>query len=184
MKPIICIHGLQGSGKTYLIKTIKDTILGTNSSRYINIKSTFMPLVDMVKNYYELMGYTLSEAQRKKLMLAQSTYGETCIDEDIWTKKWIDNINEHPEDIILVDDIRTEYNLKGLLSMTRPIILFKLDVSEGIRRERLGDKWRDNGGYTEQLLSRPKVLPPNFDWIELNEEWGISIIKNALGKYI
>lgn len=185
-KPLICIHGLQGSGKTYLTKKIEELILEPKEiiPKYVNIKSTFMPIVDMVQDYYAELGYPLDEAQRKQLMLAQSTYGEMYIDTKIWTKIWTTKTNKYPSDVILVDDIRTEYNLNGLLALDRPVVLFKLDVSEEVRKSRLGDKWRNNGGYTEKLLTRPEELPSEFEWIELKESWDMEVVQKAIGKYL
>lgn len=180
MKPIICVHALQQAGKTYLIDKI-ETILSVNSieSKRINIKSTFSPIVDMVKEYYSTLGYDLNEAQTKKLMLSQSTYGEMFVDENIWTNIWLKKVNSYP-DVVLMDDCRTAYNLKGLLSLNRPVILFKLDVSEETRRKRAGDNWRDNGGYTEQLLNKPDTFPDSFKWYDLEENWDLRKIVNIL----
>lgn len=184
MKPVICIHGLQGSGKSYLINYIKNDILKNIDTKEINIKSTFIPLVNMICKFYESMGRKLTEAQCKKLMLNESTYGEMVVDKNIWTDEWKKSISLFPHSIILVDDIRTTFNLDGLLSLNRPVILFKLDVSEDIRRYRLGDKWRDNGGYTEELLKKPEELPENFKWIELGSDWKkgdiVSIMESCL----
>lgn len=184
-KPIIAIHGLQGSGKTYLVNTIITMLLpSTEKYKYINIKSTFMALADLLTDQYKSMGYELNEAQRKQLLLGVSTFGEQHVDEMIWTKAWV-RAASLTGDIVVVDDIRTEFNIRGLreISEIRPVILFKLDVPEEIRRRRLGPKWRDNGGYTEVLMKRPSDLPKNFQWIELTEDWTLSDIKKHLGEF-
>lgn len=185
-KPVVCVHGPQGSGKTYLIKAISNDILTNYSSipEYINIKSTFTPIANSVQKHFSHMGYELTEAQQKKLLLAISTFGEMEVDTKIWTNRWIAEASLFPNDVVLVDDIRTEFNLEGLLSLDRPVILFRLNVPENIRRERLGDKWRSNGGYTEMLLEKPDSLPNTFTWVDLDENWTMDIIRQSLEKYL
>lgn len=187
MKPVIGIHGLQGSGKTYLTNTISNLILIPNHNvRTTNIKSTFMPIAESISRQYEDMGYKLNESQKKQLLLSVSTYGELYVNDMIWTNEWVKTINASPDSWIVTDDIRTEFNINGLFSISkiRPVIVFKLIVSEGIRRIRLGNKYRENGGYTEKLLDCPYNKPENFKWVELNEDWTLSEIKNAIKEYL
>ncbi len=184
-RPVVGIHGLQGSGKTYLLKKIMEELnFGFIRTSYINIKGTFSPIVETVHQEFLKMGYNLDEAQMKKLILAISTYGEMNVDTRIWTKKWISDISYYPDNVVLLDDVRTTFNLDGLLSLDRPVVLFKLDVSEEIRRERLGNNWRDNGGYTEQLLEKPENLPENFTWIDLKEDWSLKEVIKAVEAYL
>jgi hypothetical protein len=145
-----------------------------------------MPIANLLVEQYKGMGYELNESQKKQLLLSVSTYGELYVDDMIWTKEWVKSVNSHQNNWVITDDIRTEYNIRGLLTLaeTRPVIVFKLDVSEGIRRSRLGSKYRENGGYTERLLEKPEILKPNFKWVDLSEEWTIPDIKNILKEYL
>jgi hypothetical protein len=186
-KPLIGIHGLQGSGKTYLTTTILNMILPpSQKTKTTNIKGTFTPIADAVVHKYKEMGYDLNEAQRKQLLLSVSTYGELFVDEMIWTNEWVKSVLESPESWVITDDIRTEYNIRGLVSIaeSRPVIVFRLDVSESVRRQRLGNKYRENGGYTEKLLESPSNMPANMKWVNLAEDWTLLDIKNAMKEYI
>lgn len=182
-KPVIAIHGLQGSGKTYLVNTITSMIIPNGTvAKPINIKGTFQPIAKMVTDYYKSIGYELNEGQMKQLLLSISTYGEKHVDEMIWTKTWVNSVSMNPDVYVLTDDIRTQFNIRGLrqLAEIRKVVLFSLDVPEDIRRRRLGNKWRDNGGYTEVLMDRPSDLPENFHWVNLNEDWTITEVKKHI----
>lgn len=185
INPVIGIHGLQGSGKTYLTNIISTMILKPNESELLNIKSSFMPIVEDVVRGYKEIGYELDAAQMKQLCLSVSTFGEIYVDDMIWTNEWVRKVScKHKW--IINDGIRTNFNLMGLnsLSEIRPVIIFKLDVPESVRRSRLGNKYRENGGYTEVLLEKPEKLPENFTWVELTEDWTINDIKDAMRKYL
>ncbi len=185
--PVLGITGLQGSGKTYLTTAISNMILSPNHKiKTTNIKSTFSSIADSIAIQYKEMGYDLNEAQRKQLLLSVSTYGELHVDEMIWTNQWIKGVLASPDDWVITDDIRTEYNVSGLIMLaeTRPVIVFQLDVSEGVRRSRLGNKYRENGGYTERLLEAPEQMPGSMKWVKLTEDWNLSDIKNAMKEYL
>jgi thymidylate kinase len=184
--PVIGIHGLQGSGKTYLTTIISNMILSPNHKiKMTNIKSTFMPIADVITHQYKEMGYELNESQRKQLLLSVSTFGELYVNEMIWTKEWVKAVNASPDSWIITDDIRTGYNITGLLELakTRPVIVFRLDVPECVRRSRLGNKYRENGGYTEKLLEAPAPTK-NLKWVNLSEDWTLTDIKNAMKEYV
>ena len=184
MKPIIAVHGLQGSGKTFLINTIKKYVLHSQSHLCvdINIKASFAKLVNANVEVYKSMGIKLNDKQMKQLLLSVSTFGETQIDKNIWTDEYIRNVGCW-NGYIFTDDIRTDFNIDGLIKISeiRPVVLFKLDVSESVRRDRLGDKYRENAGYTEVLKVKPSNLPSNFTWVELGEDWSLCDIKKFIG---
>lgn len=181
MKPVIGIHGLQGSGKTYLFNQLTEALLTDQDFKLINIKGTFAPVVDAARKAYEDMGYQLETPAFKQLQLRLSTFGEQFLSENIWTDRFVHDVSQY-EGWAIADDIRTQYNIDGLreIAKGRPVVLFALDVPEAIRRARLGAAFRENGSYTEKLLERPFNLPKNFRWVTLDENWTLNQINYTL----
>lgn len=184
IKPVIAIHGLQGSGKTFLYNHLSQ-VLSDQPHKLINIKSTFAPVVDAAVDAFSRLGYDLDVALLKQLQLRLSTFGEHYLSESIWTDIFVRNVSEF-DGWAIADDIRTRFNIKGLrtIALTRPVILFTLDVPEETRRKRLGSAYRENGSYTERLVEKPANLPDNFAWVDLGENWSPETINQALKDYL
>jgi len=186
MKPVIALHGPCGSGKSFLAETINKTILLKEEVAFLNIKDMFLHLAKHLALDFDNMGYPLSEADMKHLCLLIGKFGEERLHKDIWTTQWVNKVSQLGDVWVINDGIRTEMNLEGLIKIAkagRPVIFFKLNASESVRRARLGPKYRENDVFTSLEKSAHK-LPPQFNWVELHEDWNISDIKGIFEEYL
>jgi len=183
MKPVIAIYGPCGSGKSYLLKKISESYLLNEKVHTINIKDMFISIADKVGADFDKMGYPLNEADIKHLCLLLGRFGEERLSPMIWTDQWVEH-TKTVSDWIVNDGIRTTMNFEGLYKVaeTRPVILFKLNVSESVRRCRLGPKFRENDVFDN--VNRPSQLPDNFKWVELGEGWDLSDLKDVFKEYL
>lgn len=184
MKPVIALHGPCGSGKSFLAETINKTILLKEEVAFLNIKDMFLHLAKHLALDFENMGYPFSEADMKHMCLLLGRFGEERLHKDIWTTQWVRKASQL-DSWIINDGIRTEMNLEGLIKLAntgRPVIFFKLNTSESVRRARLGPKYRENDVFTS--LEKPASLPSSFKWVELHEDWNISDIKGVFEEYL
>jgi len=183
MKPVIAIYGPCGSGKSYLLTKISNSYLLNERVRTLNIKDMFIAMANVLSDDFGKMGYELSEADMKHLCLLIGRYGEERLSPMIWTDQWVSQTKQI-NDWIVNDGIRTKMNLDGLYKVaeSRPVILLKLNVSESVRRCRLGPKFRENDVFDN--VEKPANLPANFKWVELSEGWDLSDLKEVFKEYL
>lgn len=177
--PVIAFHGLQGSSKTTLLNFLNERLIqyGYQTATQ-NVKSTFTNVAEDTLHLWEKM---LEDIGRRDLIekvkttefkklwyLNTSTFGES-LDQNIWSDAFYNIIKYSITHTILVDDIRTAMNIEALtkLSAYRNVHLFALHAPEDIRKERVST-WRNNGGYTEQMQTKPENLPNNFKWYDID----------------
>lgn len=167
---IIAIHGTQGAGKS----SICDLLKGRNPNyTCIAIKDSFIQYANhIIDDLQKKTGTIATVEAHKQLSLAISTWGETYYDEQVWSTMTYDKIKSLASGDCILDGVRTKMNLDMLIQLSnegQKVIFLRLLASEETRRKRVS-AWRENGGYTEVLLEKPKVRPVNFYWHDINTE--------------
>ena len=187
---LIGFHGQQGSGKSKLT-TFTASLLeqqGYSVGLY-GIKSTFSCYAEKIASdlgmEWKAGGKDLLAF--KELLKAISCSIELHYKKSAWSDLFRDQVLQQPEtQTLIADDMRTPMNFDALVQISehRPVVLFRLLASEEIRRKRCS-AFRENAGYTEELLEKPSSLPTNFNWWDINTELPIeesyAAIKAALG---
>jgi hypothetical protein len=183
MKPVIAIYGPCGSGKSYLLTKVCNSYLLNEKTFTLNIKDMFISMANLLSDDFKRMGYELTEADMKHLCLLIGRFGEERVSSMIWTDQWVNQVRQI-SDWVINDGIRTKMNFDGLYKVaeTRPVILLKLNVSESVRRSRLGPRFRENDVFDN--IEKPATLPPNFKWVELDEGWDLIDLKDVFKEYL
>jgi dephospho-CoA kinase len=169
---IVALMGEQGSGKSKCREYLEGLY---PSAVNFGIKSTFtgdmQAAYDAVANDYpERRGSKQALSAFKEFQKFYSTWAETRWNMDHWSNKFKEQVNTKYSCVpVLMDDCRTEMNLKVLMEVakTRPVVVFRLNAPEEIRKQRVS-VWREPNDYTEVLLERPKSLPLEMHWFEID----------------
>lgn len=185
---VIGFHGQQGSGKSKLA-TFTASLLEQHSYfvGLCGIKGTFSHYAEQIASDLNMDWGGRDLLAFKELQKAISCSVEMHYKRTAWSDLFRDKIlRRSVNQTLLADDIRTVMNLDALVQIAehRPVVLFRLLASEEVRRKRCS-AFRENAGYTEELLDKPQSLPPTFSWRDINTELPIEesyiVIKATLG---
>lgn len=158
---IILLHGKAGSGKSTLMKAIKNAVEtsmnGINNRwevEHVRFATPVYQMHDAVLGILEQYGIERGPKDRDLLQLIGTEYGREMIDTNIWVKcaqKEVELIKESSlsNTFIVFDDLRFKNEFNAFKSMPGTTIV-RLVASEEVRRQR-ANKFPENPNHQSEI---------------------------------
>lgn len=146
---VIGLVGKQGAGKT----AVKDVLLSRIPDSYgEKFAGPIYGMHDAIKSIADVCDIPMPDKDRKLLQWIGTEWGRNTYGDDVWVKAFLANLDilEAVASCVVVDDVRFPNEAEAIENIGG--ILIKIDVSEEVRKKRIGDTWKSPLHSSETAL--------------------------------